>query len=431
MRVRLSVMMGLIYAVQGAFWPLLAVHLKDLGIEGRGRGWVFATFAIGSLAMPLGAGQLVDRVMAGQRLLALIFTAAAGLLVALAAGWVAGGGGSLFGVFLAFWLIAAPGFALSNAIALRHLPQPHRQFAGVRLWGTFGWMAIGWVVSLVMASSGSTQSGQGAYEAFWVSAGLAAVLAGYSLTLPHTPPLAVGERVGPGGAVIRDALELARRPGMPVFLVTAFGVSLTSPWVFQVLPTYLEARGMPRAWVSTAMTLGQWPEIAALAALPWLLGRLGARGTLALGIAAWAVRYGSLALNPPLWGAVAGIPLHGIGIACFTVAGQMEMDRRAPPDRRASAQALYTVATSGAGVLLGSLLAGQVVGRGAGDDPLVFFVPCVMDAALLVYFCAGFRPYARIEDCAGASHAARPLSHDAVRGAVACAGNLVTESADG
>jgi hypothetical protein len=49
-------MMALVYAVQGSFWPLLAVHLADLGIHGRERGRIFATLAIGSLAVPLGAG---------------------------------------------------------------------------------------------------------------------------------------------------------------------------------------------------------------------------------------------------------------------------------------------------------------------------------------------------------------------------------------
>src|SRR4051794_4458324 len=64
MRARLSWMMALVYAVQGAFWPLLAVHLKDLGLAGRERGWVFATLAIGSCLMPLGAGHVVDRFFA-------------------------------------------------------------------------------------------------------------------------------------------------------------------------------------------------------------------------------------------------------------------------------------------------------------------------------------------------------------------------------
>jgi len=35
---RLAAMMALVYAVQGSFWPLLAVHLQDLGLNGRSRG---------------------------------------------------------------------------------------------------------------------------------------------------------------------------------------------------------------------------------------------------------------------------------------------------------------------------------------------------------------------------------------------------------
>jgi MFS family permease len=428
MRVRLSLMMALAYAVQGAFWPLLAVHLKDLGIAGRERGWIFATLAIGSFAMPLGAGQLVDRFVAGQRVVAVIFAVAAGFLVVLAAGLVSSPS-TLLALFLVFWMITAPAYALVNAIALRHVPRPHEQFAGVRLWGTVGWMAIGWTVSLMMAWSGSAHEGRGAFEAFWVAAALAAVMAGYSLTLPHTPPLAVSDDQKAGG--LGEALTLTRRPGMPVFLITAFGVSLTTPFVYQIIPTYLEASGMSRAWISSAMTLGQWPEIAMLAALPWLFRRLGAKGTLAIGIAAWAVRYGSLALSPPLWVAVAGIPLHGVGIACFTVAGQVYTDSQAPREGRASAQALYMVVTSGVGSFLGCLLAGEVMGRFGGDYRLVFLVPCVIDTALIVYFCAGFRPQATTVECSGASNTARLFRNDAGRGTIARVGNLVTESADG
>ena len=32
---RLAAMMALVYSVQGSFWPLLAVHLQDLGLNGR------------------------------------------------------------------------------------------------------------------------------------------------------------------------------------------------------------------------------------------------------------------------------------------------------------------------------------------------------------------------------------------------------------
>jgi hypothetical protein len=292
-------------------------------------------------------------------------------------------------------------------------------------------MAVGWAVSLIMALSGSSRGGQGAYEAFWVGSVLAAAFAAFALSLPHTPPLAKADAPGEGPALWRDALAVARRPGMTGFLVAALCVHLTTPFIYQVIPTYLESQGMPRAWISTAMTLGQCPEIAMLVALPLLFRRLGTRWTLALGVAAWALRFGVLAAGSPLWLAVATIPLQGVGIACFTVAGQVYTDSQAPVDLRASAQAIYTVATSGLGAFLGSLLAGAVVGRAGGDGRLAFLVPCMIDLTLIVYFCAGFRPNAATWDRAGASDLARPSRDDVVRTAFARVGTLVTESADG
>jgi MFS family permease len=385
--VRLSWMMALVYSVQGAFWPLLSIHLGDLGITERGRGWIFATMAMASFAMPLGAGQLVDRLMPTQKLLGFSFGAGTVLLGLMAWG-VTAHIGWLFGLFLIYWLIMAPNYSLSSSLAFRNLARPDRDFGKVRLWGTVGWMAVGWIVSGVMAWSGS-KTGRGASEAFWVAAGLSAGTALYCRTLPNTPPMAGASR---RNSSVRDVTDLLRAPSMPAYLVVAFGVSLTTPFVYQVMPNYLRSIGMDRAWVSTSMSLGQWPEIVVLFALPWLLRRVGYRATLGLGIGAYVLRYGMLAMNPPLWLATAGIPLHGIGVACFTIGGQVFVDGRASTDRRASAQSINTVVTGGLGSLLGSLLAGEVVGLFPGRFDLVFLVPCLINLGLLVYLLRRFRP---------------------------------------
>ena len=115
---RLAVMMALVYAVQGSFWPLLAVHLADLGIAGRGRGWIFATLAIGSLAAPLWAGQLVDRLVATQWYLAVVYAVGTCLLVVLASG-AASGAGWLFSSFCVYWLLMGPSYSLTNSLAMR------------------------------------------------------------------------------------------------------------------------------------------------------------------------------------------------------------------------------------------------------------------------------------------------------------------------
>ena len=223
-------------------------------------------------------------------------------------------------------------------------------------------MVAGWVVSLVMAVSGSTQAGQGAYESLWVAAAISAVTAIYCLTLPHTPPLAVGpgrtgavprrDRAGPPAGHRGVPRDLLRRlphpaPGLPGHPRVPRGIGLA-----------------PRLGLD-GDDPGPDTEIAMLAVLPWLLRRFGLKATLMLGIFAWFARFLSLSLGPPLWLAVAGNLVHGVGFACFTVGGQVYMDGRAPRHLRASAQALLLVATSGIALVPRE----PARGRDRGPDP--------------------------------------------------------------
>ncbi len=291
-----------------------------------------------------------------------------------------------------------------------------------------------WSAGLVLASagrpslSGSTRPGGGAYEALWVAAAVSLVLAGLCLTLPHTPHLAVGQQ---SRDTLRQCFDLAREPDIAVPLATSFRVYVTAPMVSQILPGYLESRGLPRAWISSTMTLGQMTEIATLAVLPWSLRRFGAKGTMTIGIGAWFVRFLSLAIGPPIWVAIGGTLLHGVGFACFTVGGQVYIDSRCKGDLRASAQSLMLVCTSGTGALLASVMAGELRARTSPGDVLVFLIPCVIDGALLLYFLRGFRAPVSSIAWAGAESANPASAPQAVRGTVAHSGHLVTESADG
>ena len=100
--------------------------------------------------------------------------------------------------------------------------------------------------------------------------------------------------------------------------MTSFGVYLTAPMVYQVIPGYLEWRGLPRAWISTTMTLGQMTEIAMLAVLPWLLRRFGVKGTMMLGICG-LVRpvFQPGARSAAVAGRRRARCLHGVGIRLF------------------------------------------------------------------------------------------------------------------
>jgi MFS family permease len=400
-RVRLSAMMCLAYAVQGAWWPLLSIHLDGLKIEKRQGGWLFATLAIAALITPPIAGRIADRSLSAQKLLTILYALGTGLLLTFASGLFRTFAG-LFPAFLLYWLVLIPYLNLTNAVAMRNLSSPREEFGAVRLWGTVGWMAAGWLVSAVMSLGGF-----GPRVAFAVGAALAATMVLVTLTLPDTPPLATSSR----GLPIREAIELARRPGVVVLLACGFLVSLTTPFVYQAVPIYLHRGvGLDKSKVTAALSLGQVPEILALGILPLVVHRLGRKATLAAGIAAWVAYHGLFALRPGLAVSLLAIPLNGVAIALFHVVAPMYLDSQAPPDHRAGVQGLWVMTTSGLGSLCGGLMAGEVMQRAGDNWRLIFAVPAMIAAVAFGLVIVAFRSRARPDPHSPPLSAQRPTT---------------------
>ena len=188
-RVRLSAMMGLAYAVQGAWWPIFSIHLDDLKIPKRESGWLFAALALAALIAPPIAGRIADRSLSAQKLLAILYALGTGMLLVFASGLIRTFAG-LFPAFLIYWLLLIPYLNLTNAVAMRNLPRPREQFGAVRLWGTVGWMSAGWLVSVVMSFGGF-----GPRAAFAVGAALAAIMThAVALAARHAAPGDLGPR---------------------------------------------------------------------------------------------------------------------------------------------------------------------------------------------------------------------------------------------
>ena len=77
----------------------------------------------------------------------------------------------------------------------------------------------------------------------------------------------------------------------------------------------------------------------------------------------------------------------------------MHVDREAPTHLRASAQAIYTFASGGAGTLLGNWLSGRIVEansvNGVVEWTMVWLVPALMSACILLLFLTQFRHHDR------------------------------------
>src|SRR4051812_2873395 len=195
LRVRLSVMMFLQFAIWGAWFVVFFPYLTGKGFTDAQAGDLIGNMALGAIISTMFAGYVADRFFASERMMAVLHLAGAGLLYWMAQIQSPSEYGMLFGVSLAYALLYNPTLALSNSIAFTHVPNATRDFPGLRVLGTIGWIAAGFLIDFLFKRTAVGPDGaavvvpaSASNGPLLLAAGLSAVLGVFSLLLPHTPP---------------------------------------------------------------------------------------------------------------------------------------------------------------------------------------------------------------------------------------------------
>jgi MFS family permease len=98
--------------------------------------------------------------------------------------------------------------------------------------------------------------------------------------------------------------------------------------------------------------------------MPLIYRRVTLKAILLIGLAAWSVRYGLLALGNAgsgIWMFYVAILVHGVCFDFFFMTGQLYTDQEAPANLRGTAQGLLAFLTYGVGMFIGSVLSGTAV----------------------------------------------------------------------
>jgi nucleoside transporter len=386
---RLGVMMFLEYVIWGSWLPLLALYLsRFLGFSGTDIGWVFATLAIASVTAVFVSGQVADRHLATERFLAVSHAVGGLAMFALAfqkSFW------PFFAGMLVHNVMYVPTLSLTNSICFHHLKDAQRQFGRVRLWGTIGWIAASWPFVFILKGKDGPALEAALTGIFWMAGLASLVLAGWSLTLPHTPPASSGERNAP-----LEAIRLLALPSVLVLFVVTFMDSLVHACYFQWTSPFLAAIGVRENMIMPAMSIGQIAEIGTMAVLGACLSRLGWRRIMAFGILGHAVRFAIYALGGPVWLVVASNVVHGFCYAFFFASVYIFVDEYFPKDTRASAQGLFNLLILGLGPFVGNLLWGKLgdaLRTSAGVDyRSLFLFPTALATLAAVTLFLGFHP---------------------------------------
>lgn len=386
------------YAVWGAWMAVFSGTLSARGMADS-IGYVFAGMWLACAITPSIGGQIADRIMPGQKILAICHLLAAGTAFVVANQSSATG----FILWTFIWsLLFAPSLGITNAIALFHIDrmplskdQKEREFAWIRTAGTIGWIAAAFLLLGFYEISGLPKDGKSGPVAEWLLAGgLGFIMAALSFFLPHTPP---SRNTHADPLAVREAFGLFRTvPGFAVFMIISFIAATEFQFFYTLSAPFLNDVEIPLNWVGVVKTISQWAEIIALAVLlPLWLPKLGMRTCLLIGAFAWPLRYFIFAVGEPVWLVVASLSLHGFGYAFVMVVQQLYVDRVAPRDIRSSAQNLLNLITLGVGSFLGSLISGEVLKyftvNGEENWRIIFLIPAVLTTLCALAYAATFR----------------------------------------
>jgi nucleoside transporter len=395
-KTRLALMMFINYVVWGAWYVTIDTYLTStLHFTGTEAGAVFGTTALASMISPFFVGLIADRFFSSERVLAVLHAIGAVILYFVTKTTSFSG---VYALMFAYCLCYFPTIALTNSILLQQTTNRGRDFPLIRVFGTFGWIAIGVTIGHMAIETSATP--------FLLASAASVVMALFSLTLPHTPPPAKGKSASIREILGIDALVMFKRPAFAIFAVASVLACIPLTFYFSFTNDYLNDVHLHNA--AGKMALGQVSEVGMMLLMPFLLRRMTVRNILISGMLAWSVRYALLAYGNPsaaVWMFYIAILLHGVCFDFFFVTGFLYTDQEAPPNLRSAAQGVITFLTYGVGMFLGSMISGvtidyftHTVAGVAQQDWRAFWLSSALSAfVVLLLITFFFRSRARIE----------------------------------
>jgi nucleoside transporter len=387
--IRLSVMMVLQYLVWGIWLPGIAQFMGPESASGLGgiglrpdqQGWIFTVYGFGAILGPMIIGQIADRYMATEKVLAGCHLVGGGLLL-----WASYQTSfwPLFLILFAYCNLYMPTMGLTNSITFRALGEGEQsKFPYIRLWGTIGWIIAGLFYGQYLALSDPEPSwgsgflrpifeplsglsfvGKPTFRDCLRIPGVISLLYGlYCFTLPHTPPVPSkpSDPIDKKSSIL-ESLELMKNRSFAVLIVVTGLVGIMLAFYFGCENYFLGAIGAKESQIVQYMTLGQGAELALMFLVPLAVQKLGIKTTMIIGASAWALRFGLSAIGQPYWLMISTIALHGFAFGFFFVPAQMYVDRAASEDIKATAQNFLVFVVYGLGTILGSILSGRLRG---------------------------------------------------------------------
>ncbi len=389
-RIQLSTMMFLNFFIWGAWFVTLGTFLtNNLQATGTQIGVAFGTQSWGAIIAPFIIGLIADRYFAAQKILGVLHLIGAALM------WYLSSSpefSQFFPALLVYMILFMPTLALVNSISFKQMNNPEKEFPGIRVLGTVGWIVAGLIIGWLAWEK------KGSLDLTFKMAAIASLVLGIlSFSLPNTPPPKADSKASISDILGLDALGMLKNRSYLIFFLASVAICIPLAFYYSFANPFLNEIGMDQA--ASKMTMGQMSEVLFMLLMPLLFVRWGVKKMLLVGMLAWVIRYALFAygnVDAGYWMLIGGIVLHGICYDFFFVTGQIYTDNFAGEKFKSAAQGLITLATYGVGMLIGYSISGvvadsNVIGENAHNWQGIWLVPAIIAGVVMLLFGVFFR----------------------------------------
>ena len=394
-RIQLSVMMFLEFFIWGAWFVTMATYLKfNLHATDPQQGFSYTSQSFGAILAPFIIGFIADRFFAAQKILVFLHLAGAIVLWYIT---TVDTFQSFFPLIIIYMVLYMPTIALTNAVAFKQMVNPSKEFPGIRVLGTIGWIVAGLIIGKLGWEALQSDNTTKLALTFKMASVASVILAILSITLPNTPPpKARDQNVSIREVLGFDAFTLFKSKNYLIFFLASIAICIPLAFYYNFTNVFLNEIGVKAG--AGIQTIGQMSEVIFMLVLPVLFVKWGVKKILILGMIAWAVRYACFAYGDAgayYWMILIGIALHGVCYDFFFVTGQIYTEQLAGEKFKSAAQGLITLATYGIGMLIGFFISGYIVQAYAVGDlhnwTRIWMVPAIIAAVVLILFGTLFR----------------------------------------
>jgi len=346
----------------GAYW------FQNKHWSGAQFGAIFSTMGISAIFMPAIAGIIADKFINAEKLYGIMHILGALVLFSIP---LVTNPTMFFWVILLNMVFYMPTLSLSITVAYSALKKSGndvvKDYPPIRIWGTIGFIAALWTISLTHNETSANQ--------FYIASVVALVLGVYSFSLPKCPSLLhAAQNKSIVNLLGLNAFALFKTPKFAVFfgfsMLLGAALQLTNAYGdtfihdFKNVPAYTDLIAIK--YPAIIMSISQVSETLFILAIPFFLRKFGIKYVMVFSMLAWVLRFGLFAFGDPaggLWMIILSCIVYGMAFDFFNISGSLFVETQTAPEIRGSAQGVFMMMVNGFGAFLGSIISGILIDK--------------------------------------------------------------------